>query len=79
MFGLKRKSKTDEDDRPALCLYCENASRLRDSEMLCRLHGVVNEEHKCKKFAYDPLKRKPMRRRKPIPLDTIDLDKENDE
>ena len=76
MFSLRRKKNTD-DDRPSMCRYCENASPLHDdSEVLCRLRGVVLGDHVCRKFMYDPLKRKPMTRR---PLPTLDIDTENED
>jgi len=59
MFSLRRKKYTD-DDRPSMCRYCENASPLHDdSEVLCRIRGVVSGDHVCRKFMYDPLKRRP--------------------
>jgi len=52
--------KYNETDRPRLCMYCENASPLRsETEMLCRYRGVVSALHVCRKFMYDPLKRRP--------------------
>jgi len=74
MFSIKRKQNTD-DDRPSMCRYCENASPLHDEdEMLCRIRGVVSGDHVCRKFIYDPLKRRPMTRRKLPSLELPDDD-----
>ena len=76
MFGLKRK-KNNDDDRPSMCRFCENASPLHDDdEVLCRLRGVVSGDYVCGKFMYDPLKRKPMIRK---PLPSFDLGGDNDD
>ena len=29
--------------------------------MLCKRYGVVAEDHSCRRFEYDPLKRRPVR------------------
>jgi len=43
-----------------MCRYCENASELRsEDEVLCKLHGIVDGGYRCRKFMYDPLKRRP--------------------
>ena len=53
-------AKPNDEDRPRVCAFCENAAPLRDGEtMLCRRFGVVSGGHSCRKFLYDPLKRKP--------------------
>lgn len=59
-----KKKRKDNPDTPRMCLYCEKATVINDDEhVLCSFHGIVNKEFKCKKFAYDPLKRVP----KPMP------------
>ncbi len=53
-------AKRNDEDRPRCCAFCENAAPLRDGEtMLCRRCGAVSGGHVCRKFVYDPLKRKP--------------------
>lgn len=53
-------AKRNEEDEPRCCAFCENAVPLRDGEtMLCRRCGVVSGSHACRKFLYDPLKRRP--------------------
>lgn len=53
-------SKTNEADYAKICLFCENASKLcGDDNMLCKKKGVIAEDHTCRKFVYDPLKRTP--------------------
>lgn len=42
------------------CVYCEHSTLLYDEDyVLCQRKGVVSSLHKCRKFVYDPLKRKP--------------------
>lgn len=54
MFGKK------ESDYRKVCLLCENATVLpQGNEVLCKFKGVVSEDHTCRKFTYDPLKRCP--------------------
>ena len=45
------------------CAICEHATFLKDSpgRMLCKRYGVVAEDHSCRRFEYDPLKRRPVR------------------
>ena len=63
----------NNDDLPNICLYCEYASPLHnDEEMLCRFKGVVSSEYVCRKFIYDPLKRRPMTRKPLLTLDILD-------
>ena len=69
-------------DISEVCAYCEHAVPLLNrDEVLCRKNGVVAADHHCKKFSYDLLKRKPVRRRpaEPLlsePLPTLDDDDE---
>ena len=48
------------------CALCEYARILKDApgNVLCDRSGVVSEDHCCRRFVYDPLKRRPVR----IPL-----------
>jgi len=42
------------------CKYCESSVPLIDeNQVLCKKHGVVNNDYSCKKFTYDLLKRIP--------------------
>lgn len=53
------------------CEYCENAQPLVNEEtMLCTKKGVVSAGHVCRKFKYDPLKRRPA---PPLPIESVDL------
>lgn len=57
------------------CIYCEHSVILHDEDfVLCRKHGVVSSLHKCRKFAYDPLKRKPAAVKLP-PLEFVKIDR----
>jgi hypothetical protein len=63
----KRRKKDEEDDDTVTdcCAYCEYAECLKSDhmKMLCRHHGVVAHSHVCRKYVYDPLKRKAFRPR----------------
>ena len=60
MCKKKKNKKSEKSEVSKLCIYCENATVIADEEnILCSLHGIVNKEFCCKKFAYDPLKRVP--------------------
>lgn len=55
--------KDDSLDR--VCAYCEFATVLEDGQnVLCNKKGVVRDNYSCRKFIYDPLKRKPVCRPK---------------
>ncbi|HCG68063.1 MAG TPA: hypothetical protein DEW22_05230 [Clostridiales bacterium] len=45
------------------CSVCQYARQLKDSaaEVLCDKVGVVAGDHSCRRFVYDPLKRRPAR------------------
>ena len=64
---FKKKNTTENPDTPKICLYCENATVINDDDnVLCSVKGIVNKEYRCKKCAYDPLKRVPSKM-PPIP------------
>ena len=42
------------------CMYCETGIKTNNGkEILCRRMGIMQPDSCCKKFRYDPLKRKP--------------------
>jgi hypothetical protein len=43
------------------CAYCTHSSPLDEERMTCLKKGVVSCGGSCRKFSYDPLKRKPSR------------------
>ena len=53
----------DEDECTQCCEFCEHATTLKSdrTKMVCDRFGVVSATHKCRKFLYDPLKRKAFR------------------
>ena len=66
--------KKKEADYRKVCLYCENASPLPNSdEVICKTKGVVSEDYSCRKFLYDPLKRIPNQAPKLPSIDPDDL------
>ena len=69
MIGKKEKNTPEI---PKYCCYCENATLINDeNNVLCSKKGIVNNDYKCRKFVYDPLKRKP----RPLPpLPTLDAE-----
>ena len=55
-----KKKEKNIPDIPQYCCYCENATIISDEDnVLCARKGIVNCEYKCRRFVYDPLKRKP--------------------
>lgn len=54
-----------------VCAYCEYAQPLVDEDtVLCAKKGVVSAGHVCRRFKYDPLKRRPA---PPTPIEAVDL------
>ena len=75
----KRKKDEDCGDEDCdCCACCENAEHLKTSpmKMLCKHHGVVASSHVCRKYVYDPLKRKTFRPRI-SPLSQSDLSEDD--
>ncbi len=66
----KNHSCADSDECIKCCECCEHATALKSdrTKMVCDSFGVVSATHKCRKFIYDPLKRKAFRPR----IDTED-------
>ena len=45
---------------PPSCAYClHGRESLVEGEILCKRHGVTNEQDSCRHYRYDPLKRTP--------------------
>lgn len=58
------KKLFDKKDITPSCSYCVHGRFAPDKEsVLCYKKGVVSLDYSCKKFKYDPLKRKPIRPR----------------
>ena len=56
------------------CTYCIHAAQLDEGHVLCAKKGVVSTDKGCRKFAYDPCKRVPVKPK------ALDLEKyENDD
>lgn len=56
-------SKLCRSDIDKLCAYCINSSDSIDEKLvLCKISGMVDKTHSCKKFKYSPLKRTPPKR-----------------
>ncbi len=69
---MKRTPSAEIDE---ICVYCEESAPLNDSDfVLCRKRGIVRAQHRCRRFAYDPLKRMPAEHKVPK-LDFIDIEK----
>ena len=68
------KNQKETLDIAEICALCEHASALRcEDEMLCSIHGVVSSGYHCRKFRYDLLKRKPVKKHPQEPLLTEPL------
>ena len=62
--SLRRPADADYDAAiDPCCSVCQYARQLKDSaaEVLCDKVGVVAGDHSCRRFVYDPLKRRPAR------------------
>lgn len=67
---MKRSSQNESLEK--LCKYCERAQELNDEgKMLCPKYGVVEADNDCRRFIYDPLKRRPA---KPIKVGDISIE-----
>lgn len=65
------KSKLLEKKKyPAACEYCKHGRLSPDEKsVLCVKKGIVELDGKCRKYAYDPLKRRP---KKPLLIERAD-------
>lgn len=53
-------SKLCRQDIEKICAYCEfSATSFKGDNILCKKYGAVEKTHTCKRFKYNPLKRKP--------------------
>jgi len=61
--GGKMKNKlVNENSISAACSHCLNGRLSPDKlSVLCKKKGVMLPTSSCRKFVYDPLKRKPLR------------------
>ena len=50
IFNVKENKK---------CCNCLLSSTIEDTVIICKKHGVVNKDDRCRHFKYDPLKREP--------------------
>ncbi len=67
-------SRANKREMPRFCAFCEHASLLSDENtVLCDKKGVVDAFHRCRKFRYDLLKRKPLAPLMPELPDPSDL------
>ena len=41
------------------CSYCSTGTRISETEVACLKRGIVSAAGQCRKFKYDPLKRRP--------------------
>lgn len=48
-----------------ICAFCQHGEELSEDLILCRRHGPVTLDHSCRKFCYDPTRRKPSLRELP--------------
>lgn len=72
--AMKNKKSSPERECPTACRFCEQAALLDGgNQILCRFHGIVSGDGKCRKFSYDPLKRIPHAPLRPPKLSEEDL------
>ncbi len=64
------KKLFNKKDISPSCSYCSHGRLAPDKEsVLCYKKGVVSLSYACRKFQYDPLKRKPLR---PKPIEKFE-------
>ena len=69
-----KERKNDGIAEAAYCENCEHAALLHGDEyVLCEKKGVVRATYVCRKFSYDPLKRRPAKAAAPK-LEFVDID-----
>ncbi len=65
--------KIDKSER--ICAFCEAATPLYDDDlMLCNDKGIVDCRYSCRKFSYDPLKRKVRLKNAAPALEYVDIE-----
>ena len=71
----QKRSKEEDDALIQCCAYCEHASFVGHSgtKMLCTYYGLITSSKVCRKYVYDPLKRRAFRPQISH-LDTSDYD-----
>ena len=72
---LRFSADEDDDSLTRCCAYCEHAECIANcrTKMLCHHRGTISSSASCRKFVYDPLKRKAFRPQI-ARLDTSDFD-----
>ena len=69
-----KEPKDDLIAEESYCAKCEHAALLHGDEyVLCEKKGVVRATFVCRRFSYDPLKRRPAKAAAPK-LEYVDLD-----
>ena len=59
-----RQKLFNQKDRTPQCATCVHAIAVEgDPELLCAREGVVQETDVCRRYEYDPLKRRPVKHR----------------
>ena len=67
--------KNEQIEITKCCAFCEKATVLAGDEyVLCSKKGVVALTYKCRRFAYDPLRREPKRAPSLMKLDELSDD-----
>ena len=79
-----RFRKENENDYAKVCALCEFCTESPDESgestvFTCEKYGAVEEDHTCRKFRYDLLKREPLKRRALPTLEYVSLDDEEEE
>ena len=56
------------------CSYCGHGDRISETEVICTKKGIMSSGGYCRRFTYNPLKRKPS---KPLMLNTANYSEED--
>lgn len=69
-------SKLCRNDEEKMCVYCAfSIDAIDENSVICRKKGMVFKTGSCRKYKYDPLKRRPpsrVRLRKVKKMETFD-------
>ena len=57
--------KMFRNNHEPMCAYCKRGQDVNQTQTICEAHGIVESSGACKRFAYNPLRRKP---NKPVAL-----------
>ncbi|MBR3552726.1 MAG: hypothetical protein IKN72_04980 [Clostridia bacterium] len=70
---MKQKLLNERDEAPQCALCIHGTIVDGDDEVLCPRYGVMKPDGACRKYRYDPLKRKPQKAKLNTDFDPSDF------